>query len=235
MFKCSGIYYIKNIVNGMMYIGKAVNIHNRFLGHKRDLKSKNKSQETLYFINAWHHYGEENFEFGILEECEKEKLIQKEIYYIKKLNSKYPNGYNFTHGGEGSLGFFPSDETKKKQSDAKKGKPAYNKGIPMSEEQKQKMVGRKMSDETKQKLINSHKGIPSKKIGTKNKNSTSKYFGVSLKIDGNYKCWCATVSNNGQKKLGSFKNEIDAAKAYDKYVIENKLDRPLNFPEDYNL
>jgi len=32
--------------------------------------------------------------------------------------------------------------------------------------------------------------------------------------------------------LGYFENEIDAAKAYDKYLIENKLNRRLNFADD---
>jgi hypothetical protein len=34
-------------------------------------------------------------------------------------------------------------------------------------------------------------------------------------------------------KLGSYKNIEDAARAADKYIVENKLDRPLNFPEEY--
>lgn len=32
--------------------------------------------------------------------------------------------------------------------------------------------------------------------------------------------------------LGYFKNDIDAGKAYDSYIIKNKLNRKLNFPQD---
>lgn len=33
--------------------------------------------------------------------------------------------------------------------------------------------------------------------------------------------------------LGQFDNEVDAARAYDRYVIEHGLDRILNFPEEH--
>ena len=34
--------------------------------------------------------------------------------YIKKYNSYGENGYNMTYGGEGTLGWIPSEETKRK-------------------------------------------------------------------------------------------------------------------------
>jgi len=37
--------------------------------------------------------------------------------------------------------------------------------------------------------------------------------------------------NKQRHYIGSFENEIDAAKAYDKYITENKINKPLNFPE----
>lgn len=54
-------------------------------------------------------------------------------------------------------------EQRKKLSDAKKGKPANNKGIPLKEETKQKLreanIGKKHSEETKQKMSESRKGF----------------------------------------------------------------------------
>ena len=38
-------------------------------------------------------YGRENFSFRILEECPEEKLKEREIYWIKKLDT-YNKGYN---------------------------------------------------------------------------------------------------------------------------------------------
>ncbi len=59
-------------------------------------------------------YGFENFVYIVIEECETpEKLNEREIYWIAKLNCKNPNDYNMTDGGEGCLGFHHSEETKK--------------------------------------------------------------------------------------------------------------------------
>lgn len=94
-----GIYIIKNIITNTVYIGKSININNRLRDHKSSLisnKHKNK-----YLQRAFNKYGLENFLFEILEECECEKLNEKEIYYIKKFNS-LNEGYNMTGGGDGS-------------------------------------------------------------------------------------------------------------------------------------
>ena len=44
-------------------------------------------------------YGRENFSFQIIEECPPEKLQEREIYWIKELNT-YHAGYNETLGGD---------------------------------------------------------------------------------------------------------------------------------------
>lgn len=42
----------------------------------------------------------------VIEECEtQEQLNEREKFWIRKLNCKHPNGYNFTEGGEGSRSF----------------------------------------------------------------------------------------------------------------------------------
>ncbi len=52
---------------------------------------------------------------------------------------------------------------------------------------------------------------------TKNKNASSKYFGVSVYK----KKWRAQIRNNNKNyNIGSFENEIDAANAYNKKAIE---------------
>lgn len=58
---------------------------------------------NLYFIEAIRKYGLENFKFEVLEECEKEALNDKEIYYIQEYKSSNPNfGYNLSNGGAGT-------------------------------------------------------------------------------------------------------------------------------------
>jgi len=77
-----------------------------------------------------------------------------EVITIKWYNS-YKNGYNSTIGGEGSIGYKHTDETKKKMSQSGKGKK-------LSEEHKKKLSlsgkGRKLSDKTKRKISQSNKG-----------------------------------------------------------------------------
>lgn len=49
----------------------------------------------------------------LIECCETEKSDEREIHYIKELNSLYPNGYNLKNGGSV---FTHSDESKKRVS-----------------------------------------------------------------------------------------------------------------------
>lgn len=65
----------------------------------------------------------------------------------------------------------------------------------------------------------------------KHKNSSSKYYGVYKKNDS---FQVAFNHNSDRHYLGLFNNEMEAATAYDIYVIKNKLDKPLNFPENIN-
>ena len=63
--------------------------------------------------------------------------------------------------------------------------------------------------------------VPKKKI------TSSKYTGVSFNKRDNK--WCASVHWDGKRKhIGYYINEIDAAKAYNKFINENGISKPLN-------
>lgn len=97
------IYCYKNKINGKCYIGKTNNISQRKNRHRRNaFVDKN----TLPFYNALRKYGEDNFEFSILDEFHLEDIIfDLEIFYISAYKSNNQNyGYNITSGGEGSTG-----------------------------------------------------------------------------------------------------------------------------------
>ena len=83
----SGIYQIKNIVSGKIYIGSSVNILHRWEIHKSDLN--NNKHHSIVLQRAWNKYGAGAFEFSILETCFIFALIFREQYYIDKLNPKY--------------------------------------------------------------------------------------------------------------------------------------------------
>ena len=102
------VYGIENLINHKIYIGKTIHtLEERIQRHKWGKKS--------LISRAMRKYGFENFVYIVLEECETaEKLNEREIYWIAKLNCKKPNGYNMTDGGEGCLGFHHSDDAKRK-------------------------------------------------------------------------------------------------------------------------
>jgi len=62
-----------------------------------------------------------------------EQAQEKEVEFIALYGRKQKGGIlcNLTDGGGGGLGMITSDETKKKQSLKKIGKPPSNKGKPM--------------------------------------------------------------------------------------------------------
>lgn len=93
-----GIYKIENKINGKLYIGQSINIERRWKNHKTHYKI---NDEPLY--NEIREYGIENFEWSVIEECDKTELRDKEKYYIKIYNSLYPYGYNKALGSCSSI------------------------------------------------------------------------------------------------------------------------------------
>lgn len=98
-----GIYKIENLVNNKKYIGQSIDIYRRFYAHKKALKA---GKHQPYLQKAWNKYGEDNFVFEIIEECEIEKLNELEIFYIKKFNTLNRDfGYNISSGGSNGNNF----------------------------------------------------------------------------------------------------------------------------------
>lgn len=141
-----GIYCIKNLITNKSYIGQANNIVQRWNRHKSDLNKQIHHNNHLQ--RAWNKYGEQNFEFEIIEIVENCDYLQdKEAYWIKHFKSidrKF--GYNIREAGINSP---ISEETKLKISKA-------NTGRKFSKEHKEKLsiAGKKrvLSDETKLKI-----------------------------------------------------------------------------------
>ena len=95
-----GIYKITNKINNKIYIGKSINIEQRWKEHIRH--SKNTfSRKKPPIHRAINKYGKENFYYEILEVCNIDELVEKEIFYIKKFDSTNKKiGYNLTPGGD---------------------------------------------------------------------------------------------------------------------------------------
>ena len=93
------IYVITNCQNNKQYIGQTSRtIKERYKEHLKDSQNLNYKY-PLYL--AMRKYGVEQFFVKQIEECPNDKLNEREIYWINKLNT-YKNGYNATTGGQGS-------------------------------------------------------------------------------------------------------------------------------------
>ena len=178
-----GIYMIRNVVNGKVYVGKSFDIKKRWANHRYELNKGIHVNNHLQ--SAWNKYGEDSFEFSIIEECSEDELSNKEIYWIKKMNA-YRNGYNQTEGGEGahlpedvkkkigeaSKNWWSNPENKSKMSEARKGEGSfwYGKTFPEDMVAKLSESHKNPSDEIRQKNSESHKG---KKLSEEQKRKIS--------------------------------------------------------------
>lgn len=129
------IYKITNKINGKIYIGKHID------------RSKNAADDYMgsgiKIKKAQKKYGIENFTKDILEECTKENVNSREIFWIDKLQSTNHNiGYNIAKGGEGGDTFThnPKAEILRKQfSERVKGDKNPNFGKNHSKKRKQQI------------------------------------------------------------------------------------------------
>lgn len=88
-----GIYKITNDINGKFYIGQAEDIYHRFRTHFWAHGEHHNSAIDA----AIHKYGLDNFTLEILEECPKEQLNEREIYWGEDYYQGQcyaPDGYN---------------------------------------------------------------------------------------------------------------------------------------------
>lgn len=99
----SGVYMIKNIINGKVYIGSASNLIIRLSHHLHDLK--NNKHHSLHLQRAWNK-NDNYFIFGVLEFIEdKTLLVSTEQKYIDLYKSYDDSlGYNICPIAGSSLG-----------------------------------------------------------------------------------------------------------------------------------
>lgn len=122
----SGVYIIRNLVNGKVYIGSSIDIDKRFKSHIKQLEN---NQHQSKFQRAWNKYGKRNFQFDVLELLSfnndninefKLKLLEREQHFLDSIlfaseKSKKFNklGYNICRIAGSTLGATMSDEFKK--------------------------------------------------------------------------------------------------------------------------
>ena len=162
----SGVYEILNTTNSKRYVGSAVNLRKRKRNHWRMLRGN--CHHSRYLQNAWNKYGENAFEFGVIEYWEPEFLISFEQWWMNMLQPEY----NILPVAGSSLGMRCSEETKAKIGAASTGRKhstktrakisAAKKGRKLTTEHKANIsaagLGRKNTPETRAKMSASQEG-----------------------------------------------------------------------------
>lgn len=131
------IYQIRNVVNGKLYIGSAVDSKVRFEKHRRQLR-KNK-HHCAHLQASWNKHGEDCFKFEILENVTGD-LLEAEQRWLDK---HYGNGtcYNTAKfAGAPMRGRTHTEESRKRMQGAQpKGEDHYRYGKTVSEETRKKI------------------------------------------------------------------------------------------------
>lgn len=117
----TGIYIIRNLDNGKVYIGQSTDMKRRLMHHKRALM---RGEHPNSFMQRSYDAHDGHFSFKVLEECSEDALDERERYWITYFDSmNRDRGYNRESGGH--EGRHWSDESKEKRSG--KGNPMYGK------------------------------------------------------------------------------------------------------------
>lgn len=136
------IYLLIDGTNDMEYVGQTTKVvEKRFKQHM---------QSDSYIGRAIRAHGADMFVIALLKECySKAELDRWEKHLIKSRNTKAPNGYNRTDGGEGSIGLKFTPEQLARLSES-------HKGYRHTKEQKAKialaLTGKKKSPEHCKKM-----------------------------------------------------------------------------------
>jgi group I intron endonuclease len=177
------VYIVTNIANGKQYVGITTNLKRRWHQHL----SANGSAPALHA--AIKKYGPEGFALShICDAFDFDAACDIERNLIQQHNTKAPNGYNLTDGGEGVVGRVMTDEDKEVRRNTllvymasltpqERSEKFGTKNRIWSPEQIEKIrasnvgkhVGKFPSEETRLKMSASHKQRPRKPLSEETK------------------------------------------------------------------
>jgi group I intron endonuclease len=160
------IYKITNTVTQKSYIGQTRSHRlnhskyrpfgylGRFKDHVSEANSQKKNQ-SWYLNSSILKYGAEKFVCEKILECKLDELDEYESHYISEYNTKYPNGYNLTDGGQRGANL-RCEKIILNESELVKPEPKERMGVRRSDETKKLMSERlkeaKKSDDHRKKM-----------------------------------------------------------------------------------
>lgn len=202
--RTSGIYKIVCVPTGKVYVGSAVDLQVRKRSHWATLRRS--SHKNRHLQNAWNKYGESAFEFQVIEQVLIPFLIEREQYWLDKLQAyDRQHGYNARIIADSNRGLVRSEELRRRWSELKLGKKrgpmsqAHREALSLAKRGKKRkpyspearlrrgaaMRGRKLSSETRAKIGAANRGKkPSEATRAAQFEATSKLWLV-VDPDGN--------------------------------------------------
>ena len=238
------IYIFTNKVNGKKYVGETLNMKKRISHYKSPSKRR-------YFETALKKYGFDGFNLQViyLPKASKEELLDLEETFIFIENSLVTeNGYNLCQRGRMNSILPMSDETRRKLSEAQRGKKHSdeskrqisegNAGKKRSDESRHKMSeskkGNKASEETKRKLSKAQKGRQHtdetrRKMSEvqKVKPTKTEKSVIQLSLDGDFICEYRSISD-AARSVGCNRSHISC-------VCKEKLKSTGGFKWRYTI
>lgn len=112
----SGIYKITNSKSNKVYIGSACDLRDRKNSHFSELRRNIHANTHLQ--NSFNKYGEESFEFVVLEYCGKKNLTEREQEWIDKYS--FSDLYNILKHAHSMLGYKHRQESIEKMKTTNK-------------------------------------------------------------------------------------------------------------------
>ncbi|TXD58873.1 hypothetical protein FUT88_13430 [Ralstonia sp. TCR112] len=167
-----GIYVIRNVSNGKVYIGSSGDVTTRWRQHRSDLNCGRHHSISLQ--RAWAKYGCGAFQFELIEIVQDvDQLLVREQFWIDSYRSTVREcGYNIAKHAEAPMRgrkhrpesiakqiaaqtgrrFKKSEEARLRERELRQSNPLP----PMSEQTRQRLsdalTGRKLSDETRMRM-----------------------------------------------------------------------------------
>lgn len=135
----SGVYEIRHLDTGRLYIGSAVCIAKRWKDHRRQLASG--THHSKFLQRSWDKHGEAAFAFTKLVDLDRDALIVFEQAYLDAFKPEF----NSAPTAGSQLGYKHSEETRRRMSESRR-------------KDFSPMKGKKHTDEAKRKISESRKG-----------------------------------------------------------------------------
>lgn len=233
----SGIYWIRHIENGKVYVGSAVKFSHRFAEHKTALRKGTHHSGRLQ--RAWDKYSEilfsfETIEFVVLTGNKKENkklLLSREQHWINSTKAYDHNfGYNMRPIAGSAMGTVHSEETKEKLSKILKNSPMFQAarqaqiGVPLVLQHREAismaLTGKQKTPEHIANLVAASLNSEKSRNHIINMNAAKK--GISL-------------SDEHKEKISLFSKTNENAISHWKKILESQKGKPKSETHKDNL